>query len=154
MLIDLSLGSLTFHNQKDDTGFLKIVKGEGKDLFLKNTFKLCEENLQNPGEDEDECTAGVFNGTLTDEENWESDVSRIEVPLNFLKLVGIFEIPPTSYESLILTAQHLSFVEFFASVGIILSEDIEAELKKIKNNERIRAVSFYIWNDLLNFNLL
>ena len=69
-------------------------------------------------------------------------------------MAGIFEIPPASYEALTLTAQHLSFVEFFASVGIMLSDDIEAELGKIKNKQRSRAVCFYIWNDLLNFNLV
>ena len=98
--------------------------------------------------------AGVFDGILTDEENWESDLSRIKVSLNFLKSMGIFEIPPPSYETLTLTAQHLSFVEFFASVGIIMSSDIEAELDKIENKERIKDVCLYIWNDLLNFKLV
>ena len=54
-----------------------------------------------------------------------------------------------SFEDLTLTAQHLSFVEFFASVGIILSSDIKAELKKIKNTARIKAIAVYIWNNLL-----
>ena len=166
LFLTILRGNLAFHNQKSDTGFSQILKGEGME-FLMDTFKLCKENLQNPGEDEndeddycdeddyydeDNNRAGVFDGRLTDEENWESDVSGIKVPLNFLKSMGIFEIPPSSYEALTLTAQHLSFVEFFASVGIIMSSDIKAELEKIENKERIRAVCFYIWNDLLNFN--
>ena len=163
-------GNLAFHNQKCDTGFLQMLKGEDR-TYLMNTFKLCKENLQYAGEDEDvendedfedragvfvdfEDRAGVFVGTVTDEENWEADGSRIKLPLNFLKSVGIFEIPPTCYEALFLTAQHLSFVEFFASVGIILSSDIEAELDKIENLERIKAVCFYIRNDWLNLNLV
>ena len=160
-------GNLAFHNQKSDTGFSPMVKGKDKE-FLMDTFKLCKENLQNEEIDEDDDFneilrqrvmkhkkwAGVFDGILTDEENWESDVSRIKVPLNFLKSMGIFEIPPSSYETLTLTAQHLSFVEFFASVGIIISSDMEAELEKIENKERIKAVCFYIWNDLLNFNFV
>ena len=84
----------------------------------------------------------------------KTSASRIHVSLKSLKSVGIFEIPSTStsYKTLTLTAQHLSFVEFFAAVGIILSsddDDIKAELKKVNNNQRIRAVSVYIWNDLL-----
>ena len=167
LFLTILRGNLAFHNQKSDTGFLPLLKGKGKE-FLMDTFKLCKENLQNPGKDKDDEVikakrqrdmkrrnrdrAGVFDGILTDEENWESDLSRIKVSLNFLKSMGIFEIPPSSYETLTLTAQHLSFVEFFASVGIIISSDIEAELVKIVNEYRIRAVCFYIWNDLLNFN--
>ena len=154
LFLTILQGNLAFHYQKGDTGFSKLLKGENQDFFLKNTFKVCKENLQNTGKDEDDNSAGVFVGTLTDDVTWESDASRIKVPLNFLKTVGIFEIPPPSYESLTLTAQHLSFVEFFASVGILLSSDIEAELDKIENLERVRAVCFYIRNDLLSLNLV
>ena len=143
--------NLAFHEKQNDTGFAEMLEGENVQ-FVEDTFKLCKENLQNPGKDEDR--AGVFIGTITKKEIWKSDVSEIEVPIRFLKSVGIFEIPPKSYEALTLTAQHLSFVEFFASVGIILSYDIKAELSKIKNNARARAVCYYIWNDLLKFNLI
>ena len=159
LFLTILRGNISFHSQKIDTGFSQMLKGKNKE-FLMVTFKLCKENLQNPGEnendfyfsDEDNNRAGVFDGRLTDEENWESEVSKIKIPLHYLKLMGIFEIPPSSYEDLTLTAQHLSFVEFFASVGIILSSDIKAELKKIENKERIKAVCLYIWNDLLNSN--
>ena len=145
-------GNLAFHNKRSDRGFSEMLKGRDIE-FLKNTFKLCRENLQNLGKGEEcENRAGVFVGTLTDEEIWESDVSRIKVPLSFLESVGIFEIPPSSYGTITMTAQHLSFVEFFASVGIILSSEyIEAELDKFENDLRIRAVCFYIWNELLIF---
>ena len=142
-------GNLAFHNHQGDTGFSQILKGEDKN-FVKEIFKLCKENLQNyPSGQGDKIRAGVFEGTLIDEENWESAVSGIQVSLKSLKSVGIFDIPSSVYETLTLTAQHLSFVEFFASVGIILSSDIKAELEKIHNKQRIRAVSVYIWNDLL-----
>ena len=148
LFLTILQGNLAFHNQEGETGFLDMLKRAERD-FLKETFKLCKENLQIIRDDEeDEDPAGVFVGTL-DEEIWESDLSKLEVPLTFLKSVGIFEIPPTSYETLILTAQHLSFVEFFASVGILLSSNIEAEFDKIENWERVKAVSVYIWNDLL-----
>ena len=151
LLLTILRGNLAFHNQKSDTGFSQILKDKDME-FLMHTFKLCKENLQNSGEDEN--VAGVFDGSLTDEEDWESDLSRIKVPLNFLKSMGIFEIPPSHYEDLTLTAQHLSFVEFFASLGLIISSDMEAEFEKIENKERIKAICFYIWNDLLNFNLV
>ena len=143
-------GNLAFHNKRSDTGFSEMLKGTDIE-FLKNTFKLCKENLQNPGKGEEcENRAGVFVGTLTDEEIWESDVSRIKIPFSFLESVGIFDIPPSSYGTITMTAQHLSFVEFFASVGIILSsENIEAELNKIENDYWARAVCYYIWNGLL-----
>ena len=144
-------GNLAFHNKRSDTGFSEMLKGRDIE-FLKNTFKLCKENLQSPGGIGEECDnrADVFVGTLTDEEIWESDVSRIKMPFSFLESVGIFDIPPSSYGTITMTAQHLSFVEFFASVGIILSsENIEAELNKIENDYRARAVCYYIWNELL-----
>ena len=130
--------------QMSDTGFSQILKGKDKEFL--DTFKLCKENLQNGSK-----TAGVINGKLTHDGNWISDASRTKIPLNVLTSVGFFDIPPSRYEKLTLTAQHLSFVEFFASVGIILSSDIEAELDKIGNRERTIAVSIYIWNDLLKF---
>ena len=143
LFLTILRGNLAFHNQQDDTGFSQMLKGEDKDL-MKKTFDLCKANLQmNSG------VHGEFNGRLTDEENWVSATSGIKIPLKILKAVGIFEIPSPSYDNLTLTAQHLSFVEFFASVGIILSSDIKAELKKIKNTARIKAIAVYIWNNLL-----
>ena len=140
--------NLAFHDQKNHTGFAQLLKDKESDL--KNIFKLCKENLQlNRTKDDDEGLAGVINGSTFDG-NWISEASRIKVSLNVLTSVGIFDIPPTSCDTLTLTATHLSFVEFFASVGIILSSDIKAELEKIKNPYRILAVSIYIRNDLLH----
>ena len=90
---------------------------------MERIFQLCKENLQ-----DEQKQAGVFNGKVTDEEIWVPDCSEATIPLSFLKRVGIFEIPPTSFDQLTLTAQHLSFVEFFASVGIILNLDIKGGL--------------------------
>ena len=166
LFLTILRGNLAFHNQNVDAGFSQMLKGKDQDFFLKKTFQLCKENLQNIGKNEDaekdedaegdevdkyEKWAGVFDGTLTDEENWKSDLSDVSVPLNFLKLVGIFEIPPSSYEALTLTAHHLSFVEFFASVGILLSSDIGAELDKIENWHRTRAVCFYMRYDYIDW---
>ena len=40
-------------------------------------------------------------------------------------------------------------------LNLTLSSDIEANMKKINNTARIKAVSVYIWYDLLKFwNLL
>ena len=115
-------GNLAFQNQKMDTTFSKLLKDEENDLMM-TLFQLCKQNLQ----DEQKQT-GVIYGTLIDEENWVPEVSETKIPLSFLKRVGIFEIPPTSYDQLILTAQHLSFVEFFASVGILLDTNIKESL--------------------------
>ena len=137
-------GNLIFQNPKSHAGFLQLLKDDDKD-FLKNTFKLCKENLQTKEMDD---RAGVFNGTLKDE-IWISSASGIKISLKTLKSFGIFEISFVNYETLTLTAKHLSFVEFFASVGIILSSDIKGEMKKINNIARIKAVYIYVWNDLL-----
>ena len=143
LFLIILLENLGFHNRKNNAGFLQLLKDGDKD-FLKNTFKLCKENLQTK---EMNDRAGVFVGTLIDE-NWVSAASRISIPLKTLKSVGIFEISSSNYGTL-LTAKHLSFVEFFASVGIILSSDLMAELEKINIRARIKAVSVNIWNDLL-----
>ena len=147
-------GNLAFQNiQNNDTTFSKL-HNEEKD-FMKSIFELCKENLQEDKEDEDfiqrtlkyfkldrrqnkivkqQKQAGVFTGTLADEENWVSGTSGTKIPLSFLKRVGIFEVPPIRGDQLILTAQHLSFVEFFSSVGILLNLDIKGGFKiKILN---------------------
>ena len=87
--------------------------------FIKRTLKFFKLKHQ-PKKIEDPVA-----GTSTDEENILPDASRTKIPLGFLKRVGIFEISPTRYDQLTLTAEHLSFVEFFASVGIILNLDIK-----------------------------
>ena len=113
-------GNLAFQSQKRDTTFSKLLKDDQKNL-LKTVFQLCKGNLQ-----DEQKQAGVFNGTVTDEDQyWLPDGYKTRIPLSFLKRVGIFEIPPTNFDQLTLTAQHLSFIEFFASVGIILNSDIK-----------------------------
>ena len=115
-------GNVAFQNHKRDSTFSKLLKDSEKDLMM-TLFQLCKENLQDDGKQ-----AGVINGEIIDEENWVPDVSEEKIPLSFLRRVGIFEIPPTSFDQLPLTAQHLSFVEFFASVGILLKSDIKGSL--------------------------
>ena len=141
--------NLAFQSQKSDTTFSKLLNDEEKDL-LKTIIQLCKENLQDQDKDKDnimkrtlnyfkpnrqnkvdkqEKQAGVITGSVTDEDKyWLPDGSETKIPINFLKRVGIFEIPPASFDQLTLTAQHLSFVEFFASVGIILNLDIKGSL--------------------------
>ena len=116
-------GNLAFQSQKSDTTFSKLLKDDEKDL-IKTVFQICKENLQ-----DEQKQPGVFNGTVTDEEIWVPDkTSKATICLSFLKCVGIFEIPPARFDQLTLTAQHLSFVEFFASVGIILNSDLKGSL--------------------------
>ena len=139
--------NLAFQSQKSDTTFSKLLNDEEKDL-LKTIFQLCKENLQDKDEDnimkrtlnyfkpnrqnkvdKQEKQAGVITGLVTDEDKyWLPDGFETKIPISFLKQVGIFDIPPASFDQLTLTAQHLSFVEFFASVGIILNLDIKGSL--------------------------
>ena len=115
-------GNLAFQNQKRDSTFSKLLKDGEKDLMM-TLFQLCKQNLQ-----DEQKQAGVINSEVIDEEIWVPEVSEAKIPLSFLKRVGIFEIPPTSFDQLTLTAQHLSFVEFFAYVGILLKSDIKGSL--------------------------
>ncbi len=115
-------GNLAFQRQNSDTTFSKLLSSEEKDL-MKSIFQLCKENLQ------DEDNNGVITGTVTEENIFLPDAFGTKLPLSFLKNVGIFEISPTRYDRLSLTAQHLSFVEFFASVEILLKNlDIKGSL--------------------------
>ena len=86
--------------------------------FIKRTLKFFKLNRQ-PKKQE-----GALAGTSTN----RGDASRKKIPLSFLKRVGLFEISPTRYDQLTLTAEHLSFVEFFASVGILLNLDIKGSI--------------------------
>lgn len=156
-------GNLAHQGQQSDTPFSELLKDEEKKDFMKRIFELCKENLQGQSDDtltqgiyklfkintqkpkvSTEKQAGVFNGTIMDKENWVSDSSGITIPLEFLKSVGLFEVPPPWYDTLTLSAQHLSFVEFLAAVGIILCSNVKEELKKIDNRDRLKAVVTYI----------
>ena len=94
------------------------------DDFFKRTLKFFK---LNPQPKKQEGLVAVA-GTSTDEENKVPDAPRKKIPLGFLKRVGMFEISPTRYDQLTLTAEHLSFVEFFASVGILLNLDIKGSI--------------------------
>ena len=139
-------GDLAFQSHKSDTTFSKLLNVKDQEL-MERIFQLCKENLQ-----DEQKQAGVITGTVTDGEIWAPDeTSEAKIPLSFLKRVGIFEIPATSFDNLTLTAKHLSYFEFFASVGIILSSDLKGEMTKIKNKARMKAVSVYMRNILLKF---
>ena len=64
--------------------------------------------------------------------------------MDFLTSLGIFEVPPPDEGEVTLTAEHLSFIEFFAAVGTLLSADIKSELQQIGKRERFEAVSTYM----------
>ena len=141
--------NLAFQSLKLDTTYSKLLNDEEKDL-MKSLFQVCKENLQDGDDDEfiikrtfhfklktkeqqkkvvkQQKQAGVITGSVEDE-NWVPDASGTKIPISFLKRVGIFEIPPARYDRLTLTAQHLSFVEFFASVGILMTSDIKGSLQ-------------------------
>ena len=106
-----------------------------------NFFSL---NCSSDDSYEENDAAGVIKGTKVGGETWQCDETKLEIPLEFLTSVGIFEVPPSDCGELTLTAQHLSFIEFFAAAGILLTTDIKSELKKIQNWERFQAVSVYI----------
>ena len=73
----------------------------------------------------------------------------MKIPINFVRSCGIFEVPSPSYGELTLTAQHLSFIEFSAAAGILLSSDIKSEIEKIENRDRFKAVTVYIRKDFV-----
>ena len=139
-------GNLGFQNSDIDAGFTRLSTEQKENL--KKTFKMCRENLQENNDGHSD-QAGVIKGILTEEEKFQSD-SGLEIPLTFLNDVGIFEIPPASFDEVTLTAQHLSFIEMFAGAGILLCSDIKSELEKIKNKQRFRAVAIYIRDDFDN----
>ena len=139
-------GNLGFQNSDIDAGFTRLSTEQKENL--KKTFKMCRENLQENNDGHSD-QAGVIKGILTEEEKFQSD-SDLEIPLSFLNEVGIFEIPPASFDEVTLTAQHLSFIEMFAGAGILLCSDIKSELEKIKNKERFRAVAIYIRDNFDN----
>ena len=135
LFLSIILGNLQYQEPDGMTGYSELSDEETENL--KKIFTLCKENLQKD-------SPGVINGDKVGKENWRCRHSDQEFTLNFLKAVGVFEIPPPDGGEVTLTARHLSFVEFLAAVGILLSSDIESELGKIENMERFRAVTFYI----------
>ena len=112
---------------------------------------MCKENIQKRPVGQTE-QADVIEGTIEGKETWVSTYG-LEIPLNSLFACGIFEIPPPSYDELTLTAQHLSFIEFFAAAGILLSSDIKSEIEKIENRDRFKAVTVYIRKDFVRMSI-
>ena len=145
LFLTIIRSNLDYQNSEIDSGFTGLPD-ECRDN-LKRTFQLCKENIQKSQEGQTE-QAGVIKGTIEGKETWVS-TSGLEIPLNFVRSCGIFEVPSPSYDELTLTAQHLSFVEFFAAVGILLRSDIKSEIKKIENVDRFKAVTVYIRKDFV-----
>ena len=87
LFLSILHGNLAFQNQKSDTGFMKLLKGEQRE-YLKKTFQLCKENLQK-NQDGHVDQAGVMEGRV-DEEKWSFSSFGIEIPLTFMKSVGFF----------------------------------------------------------------
>ena len=133
LFLTIIRSNLEYHNSESDSEFQDN---------LRKTFQLCKENIQKSQEGQTE-QAGVIEGTIEGKETWVS-TSGLKIPLNFVRSCGIFEVPSPSHGELTLTAQHLSFIEFFAAAGILLSSDIKSELEKIENIERFKAVSIYM----------
>ena len=143
LFLSILRGNLASQNEKRDAGFIELLNEESHQSNLKETFRLCKEHFQNEEDEEDEGQEGVIYGHKVNEAKWKSK-SSIEIDLNFLNIVGIFEISQSHFDKLTLTALHLSFIEFFAAVGILLSSDIKSEIEKIGNENRYSAISVYI----------
>ena len=153
LFLSIILGNLQYQDLSGVSGYSEL-SAEVKES-LKKMFLLCKQNLQkNPifsGSDSDSLgQSGVFKGDKIGNDRWKSDASDVEFSLDFLRKSGLFEVPTANSGSVVLTAGHLSFVEFMAAAGILLSSDIESELGKIENTERFRAVTVYIRKDFLN----
>ena len=101
--------------------------------FIKRTLKFFKQNRHNKSDKpkKNGDIVAVAGTTSRNKEDRVPDASGIKIPLSFLKRAGIFEIPPTSFNQMNLTAQHPSFVEFFASVGIFLNSDMKGSLQII-----------------------
>ena len=138
LFLAIILGNLSHQAPNRRSGYSELSETEKNNL--KSVFELCKENLQRGKKG----TAGDFKGTKMGGESWQCDETEREIPLTFLTSVGIFEIPSPDFGEVTLTANHLSFIEFFAAAGILLSSDIKSELEKIENKERFKAVTLYI----------
>ena len=141
LFLSILRGNLASQNEKRDAGFIELLNKETHQNNLKETFRLCKEHFQDEGTTRG--PEGVIFGHKVNEAKWKSK-SSIEIDLNFLNIVGIFEISQSHFDKLTLTALHLSFIEFFAAVGILLSSDIKSEIEKIVNEDRYSAISVYI----------
>ena len=137
LFLAIILGNLSHQNPNARSGYSELSRTEKKNL--RSVFKLCKENLQRNNED----SAGILKGTKIEDETWQCDETHLEIPLTFLKSVGIFEVHPSDCGQLTLTAQHMSFAEFMAAAGMLLSSNLKSELEKIHSTDRSKAVSVY-----------
>ena len=138
LFLPIILGNLSHQDPNRKSGYSELPSTEK--MNLKSVFQLCKENLQKDEKD----SVGILKGTKIGEETWKCNGTYSEIPLKLLTSIGIFEVPPSDCGELTLTAQHLSFIEFSAAAGILLSSDIKSELKNIENIERFKTVSVYM----------
>ena len=150
LFLTIILGNLRNQDPSRKSGYSELPSTEK--MNLKSVFNLCKENLQKDGKDSAgkkrykgaKDSAGTLKGTKIGDETWKCNETNSEIPLSFLKSIGAFDLPPSDCGELTLTAQHLSFIEFFGAAGILLSSDIKSELEKIENIERFKALSIYM----------
>ena len=148
LFLTIILGNLQ-HQDPDGKLVYSKLPADSKN-YLKKILELCKDKLQSQ---KFFRTDGVIKGDEIEDGKWRSRDSNITIPLEFLCKVGVFEISPSVEGEVTLTARHLSFIEFLAAAGILLSSDIESELGKIENTERFRAVTVYIRNDFVKKNI-
>ena len=82
---------------------------------------------------------------------WKLDSAHSTEPpkisMEFLKKIGIFQLTEETagYSGrLILTALHLSYVEFMAAIAFLPVDEISEELLKVPNKERFKAIVEYL----------
>ena len=106
--------------------------------------KMCRELVQNS-----ESRSDVFEGTKypkngKDHWEWDSDDSFV-ITMEFLKKTGMFQFTEDKYGQVVLTAEHLSHIEFLAGVSC-LQGDLNHELSKLcrVSYERFEAVTTHV----------
>ena len=146
LFLTIILGNLQHQDPDGKLVYSKLPADSKK--YLKEILELCKENIQSQNFFR---TAGVIIGEEIEDGKWRSRDSNITISLEFLCKVGVFEISPSDEGEVTLTARHLSFIEFLAAAGILLSSDIESELGNIKDwGERFSEVATYSRNDFVN----
>ena len=153
------LQNLDFHYHPGiHTVYTMLDPPEDQDLLIL-CLKMCQEKMQSSkGTSNINIIEGILRNVKDKGQCFETKVlgERIQVPLQFLKKLGIFEFT-TEDGRFALNCVHLSFLEFCAAASLCRPHlDIQQELSKIQNIDRFKAIVIYIsgmfrTNDVIDY---
>ena len=141
-----SMKNLDFHTDQNES-FTELDPPEHQ-VYLKWAMMMCQEQLQNSEEGTNINTiVGISRNVKGEGLCFEKMIlnEKLQIPLDFIKKLGFFDIRKEQGGNVFLDVVHLSYLEFCCAGSLCRKGvNIEEELSKIKDTDRFEAVTTYM----------